>query len=120
MSRAIKFRFWDTYYKEMLYRDLYFFEEQGIRAVPDVYSKLYEVMQYIGIKDSKGIDIYEGDILSFDDDKSSYRAVVDYVHDGFKLRPVNGMIPNIDFEHWTIIGNVYEHNELLNRSNKAC
>jgi hypothetical protein len=78
-----------------------------------------ELLQYTGIKDTKCIDIYEGDILELNDDKGSYRAVVDYVYSGFVLRPVSGMMPNVDMEHWTIIGNIYEHPQLLDRSNKA-
>jgi len=47
------------------------------------------------------------------DDHPGWAAIVDYVYDGFKLRPVGGIIPNVNFEYCTIIGNAYEHPELL-------
>jgi len=123
MSREIKFRFWDTYNKEMIYRDLYFFEEEGIRTVPDVYSDQYKVMQYTGLKDNQGKEIYEGDIVKFKPDSGYDIGQVVYgkhngafcfylPHLGIRVPMLNSiqntmsLVADSDFE---VMGNVYEH-----------
>lgn len=63
MPREIKFRVWDSLNKEMHYPDLSFFEEQSIRTFPEEYSNRFQIMQYTGLKDCKGTEIYEGDIV---------------------------------------------------------
>ncbi len=122
MPRQIKFRAWDKKNQRMCQvLSLEYWDPEpgaefilgGCYLVPECRRfrniEELELMQYTGLKDCKGAEIYEWDILSFDNDI----AVVDYVYNGFVLRPVNCMIPNIDFERWTIIGNAYEHPALL-------
>lgn len=132
MMRDLKFKAWDKVHQRMCQvLSLEYWDPEpggefilgGCYLVPECrcFRKIeeLELLQYIGIKDRNGTEIHKSDILEFNDDKGSYRAVVDYVYSGFMLRPVGGMIPNIDMEHWTIIGNVYEHPHLINRSNEA-
>lgn len=116
MTREIKFRFWDKYNKEMLYRDLYFFEEEGIRTVPD---KQYEVMQYTSLKDKNGKEVYEGDVVKgvVDSLTPCWDDIDIYIvrYEGgtwnysYSLVEV-GQNPSRD---WEVIGNVYEHEYLV-------
>ena len=65
-----------------------------------------ELMQYTGIKDKNGKEIYEGDILSFVGDK----LIAEY--DGLYTMDTNQEItPHM--ERTEIIGNIYENPELL-------
>jgi uncharacterized phage protein (TIGR01671 family) len=68
------------------------------------------LMQYTGLKDKNGVEIYEGDIVRFlDIDGVDSVTEVEFREGGFyPFAP--------DFIHWCnveVIGNIYENPELL-------
>lgn len=126
--REIKFRAWWANEKTMLNNVHDFYDTlgnighgneyepensfSGVLDNPDE----YQVMQYTGLKDKNGVEIYEGDILQFGDGicrEVSY----DHEHTGFKLKgedPVNPLWQM--HKSMQVIGNIYENKELLNEN----
>ena len=70
------------------------------------------ILQYTGLKDKKGKEIYEGDILAHAKDK----VVVKYIPPMFEFIDGHGgsMVCNEQFIYlFVVIGNIYENKELL-------
>lgn len=108
MSRVIKFRAWDSELKEMC-------EPVDLSAPRATYRWLglwdFPLMQFTGLLDKNGKEIYEGDILKTD---SGANMAVSYRDDMacFVCRFSKGASTNIETA-WKIIGNVWEHPDLL-------
>lgn len=106
MKREIKFRAWLNVQKEMLYEDLFGAEKFGGRDC--------EIMQFTGLKDKNGKEIYEGDIVAREqnpmtDDTGYYEEVIPELQRFFHLYGEHIIVP----EDMIIIGNIYENPELI-------
>jgi uncharacterized phage protein (TIGR01671 family) len=145
MQREIKFRAWVKLERQMLYRGIFDRnwyatpknDEGGCHCVrgihPDDRNELI-LMQYTGLKDRSGKEIYEGDIIRYnyhhDDNDTDFigeviydirkfdKGELDSFHVGFILKGID-----IDKSYWytdmpnlkdtEVIGNIYENPELL-------
>lgn len=115
-NREIKFRFWNKHENKMEYTTGYIFSSRGFQydfAIP---------LQFTGLHDKNGLEIYEGDILAVTHQK--YLSVGDerFYRNGYKNRVVqwrvtshhNGWnIYNAPQTQFEVIGNIYENKELL-------
>lgn len=99
----------------MRYVDLYFFEESSIRTTEDHECEQYELMQYTGIKDEDGRDIYEGDIVQwYDTYREPQLSVIDWSAEGAGWRIPGWRTDNKQgFQRMKIVGNIYETPQLL-------
>ena len=124
--REIKFRAWDG--KEMvLHNSLYEFQCQNLTK-KEMEGVVY--LQYTGMKDKNGKEVYEGDVVLADrphedweepDDVEKVYAVVVYNSPSFYAKYLNedlnkfvsGQNGFILRPYNTVIGNIYQNPELI-------
>lgn len=151
--REIKFRAWDKINGKMLYSGSFtlngdpmsyaeqmrwFFFHTSNEQPADDYSS---VMQYTGLKDKNGKEIYEGDIVNVPYGRHKYNAnddsydtnTLDIIPCRIVFQEYGGFVPKLEIgkktaqkrigkrkclwgiqpSDYEVIGNIYEHPELL-------
>ena len=110
-QREISFRVWDG---TMRYVDLYYFEEEGIRELPDKYAEHLRVMQSTGRTDDFGRMLYEGDICIGTYSGSSAPPILHQISwSDAEFGWSFGNSPLWTWEKLEVLGNIYEHKSLL-------
>jgi len=119
--REIKFRAWDKKAKRWIHHEesgLLFLNFEitggGIFHLHDETSESgrdsYDFMQYTGLKDKHGVEIYEGDVIS------AYGTRDKVYWGGIGWEPFEGsMLDAHDSVGYEIIGNIYENPELVDK-----
>ena len=113
--REIKFRALDKRYREMQSPHDLYISGQGDEALNMNIHDRFIFMQYTGLKDKNGVEIYEGDILRIGSsliEEVKWVGVGDWV--GAK-QPMVGFISHetIYRKPIEVIGKIYENPELL-------
>ena len=124
-NRTIKFRVFDKQFKfmsEVDDMDL-FINNNGIyeRHCVDYQGDHYEnadekyiLMQYTGLKDKNGVEIYEGDILDNENDRGCYAIKWNDLSAGWTLGDDGLNMKRFQVhEYWEVIGNIHQNPELL-------
>ena len=126
--REYKFRLWDKEKEIMLdvekidFDDCYYGGEMYVNTTDgsDYWNnELYSLMQYTGLHDKNGKEIWEGDIVKsfFVDTDEAGNEIYKYYIIEVKYDEVLCEY-NIDkFMNLEVIGNIYENKELLNGTN---
>ena len=125
MEREIKFRAWNKFTKEMKSVDRLRFDApiMEIQFMGNTYPYTPNpddliLMQYTGLKDKNGKEIYEGDIISYRFSKYSTRKyIVKYSSNAFVLNRVDRPQESLNVfapMSCKVIGNIYGNKDLLN------
>jgi len=137
MSREIKYRAWLKEEKKMVNVETIDFSEKSIQhleknEIIDAYLlrttflEDIDLMQYTGLKDKNGKEIYEGDILKYKfpyDRRLKHVSLVKFIETetSFGLKDIYGNeIPLYRIaanNYFEVIGNIYENPELLEEKN---
>lgn len=107
--REINFRAWDKRFKRMSFG-------AGALLLRINETDFSEPMQYTGLKDKNGMEVWEGDIIEFDRDEWGGNGnifVVKWDSKGGAWNFGGGGSWEGDFSFRQVIGNIYENPELL-------
>jgi uncharacterized phage protein (TIGR01671 family) len=145
MNREIKFRAWDNIRKEMIPFDAVSYLVEFDGTIWEIEgddlrerTSMLTLMQYTGLKDKNGIEIYEGDIIKWGHikggEENPIRVAVVKINPDLQFEIIGerkffmgqdkifryGNFIYTDTEKWIeIIGNIYENPELLNTENES-
>lgn len=123
--KELKFRAWEKNLKQMIPVDNISFKNKMINtgSAWRLFNEI-ELMQYTGLNDSNGVEIYDGDIIS----RIGHIGKVIWFGDGYYVEWFDGKDREFEgfYPYWSelrivkdgeVIGNIYENTELLSNEN---
>ena len=120
-QRIIKFRAWDKKEKNMLYAEKGRVFPRGVLE-KNSFQRHQIIMQFTGLKDKKGKEIFEGDILNWDDECTILIKWIEDRNVGFGYEVLTQEDKNacgFDIRFYRseksskVIGNIHKNPELL-------
>jgi hypothetical protein len=111
-NRVIKFRVWDTklnrWHPNIISLDI-------DNVLTDGADSRFIVMQFTGLRDKNGKEIYEGDILKADRWKYNQLVQFDQIKARFNcvMNPQGSQNDYIPADNVVVIGNIFENPELI-------
>jgi uncharacterized phage protein (TIGR01671 family) len=128
MNNRFKFRVWDKLAERMIYPH----NDNQQHFIIDLNGRFhnlqngsggddYVIQQYTGLNDKNGKEIFEGDII-IDTQKQKYEIIFDENYARYdikvcgenKLSQISYFTQIYEKKHIEVIGNIFEHSELLN------
>lgn len=103
--REIKFRFWNNTEQKMYY------PKMPIELIQPLAGDFW--LEYTGLKDKNGKEIYEGDIVKFQVNIFPLEFEIKEVI--FKHGEFCPIANNYEIDGFEVIGNIYENPNLLNK-----
>ena len=113
--REIKFRVWDTEYPE---RGMYQVPMDNYNTGDFFDTDRFVVMQYTGLKDGNGREIYEGDIVKCSVYEKETKDKVYWDDVGWRVDALEDFDLDFACKYIEVVGNIYENPELLEVSNE--
>ena len=118
MSREIKFRAWDKENEKMMKVSSLHLENKEISVKENGTFHLFrmqDLMQYTGLKDKNGKEIYEGDIVVLNNIENDNMCIVRYEHSSYRLEgwSLREDLSNVEDRFLEVVGNIYENKNLL-------
>lgn len=121
--KEYKFRAWDSLAEKMYsWTELLNQNLKNIFTIPEQCG--YHLMQYTGLTDKNGKEIYEGDIVKFrfKDDRKEFPDLIGYIEyqttfTAFRIMSNQGSfkIDITEIKFIEVIGNVYDNKNLLEK-----
>lgn len=113
--REIKFRAWDGLTKKntnyQICDDMVLFFDKHKGCWLKNQKDRFVLIQYTGLKDENGVEIYQGDIVrTFGE---SFVVFYSQEQVGYLLKDIDGCLETIRSYRVEVLGNIYENPELL-------
>jgi len=122
-QREIKFRAWNKHEERMIsWTEIENGSENTLKENFEQMEKIgFVLLQFTGLKDKQGKEIYEGDIVKIfcgeEGGSGNYEFnIIEFEGDGFKCKPSYEDLHSATINNFVeVIGNVFENKELLKK-----